>query len=450
MKDMQNTPPGWGGKNNNTPWNDPQQQAGSPISQQAPVSYQQQAPVSPVQPVASANQNSGSAGKIVLLLSLVILAVGGGIFGAVYFAKQRGEKPAASASVQELQQTEGTGSAQTALNSESAGGQPGNHLPSGITLAYNTVSLTVGDSLQYPPVKLTPEDAEDQALIWSSSDIKIAAVDASGMIVGVSEGSCTVTVSAHGNPAVSAAITVTVNPTGTASEDKPAGSNTQTTQPKQYTISYEGYVSADQSGGKISMYAEPTTRASVIQSIPDGTLLKLYESEELFWYYATYNGVSGYLSATVNKKTDALFDGDGYLSNIATTTGESVNLRSIPSKDGKVLTKIPNGTEVYTGTIIGEWRGVTYWANNQKYQGFVASRFVLDDWVNSSLTGVISTTTGESVNLRSEPSTSSKVLTKIPNGATVSADSWQLYSGNWYRVTYNGQTGYIRQDLVRH
>ncbi len=54
-------------------------------------------------------------------------------------------------------------------------------------------------------------------------------------------------------------------------------------------------------------------------------------------------------------------------------------------------------------------------------------------------------TDGSTLHLRSLPSTSSRIIAAIPNGSTVT-----IYgsTGNWYVVSWNGQTGYVSADYV--
>ena len=80
----------------------------------------------------------------------------------------------------------------------------------GITLSVYQLTLEVGET-QMPLVTMTPEDAPDKSEIWVSSDVSVATVDGIGRITGVSEGSCTVTVTSAANPEVSATVAVTVS-----------------------------------------------------------------------------------------------------------------------------------------------------------------------------------------------------------------------------------------------
>jgi len=57
-------------------------------------------------------------------------------------------------------------------------------------------------------------------------------------------------------------------------------------------------------------------------------------------------------------------------------------------------------------------------------------------------TGIIS---GSTVNLRKSPSTSSSVIAKLPKSTQVKVTS---SSKNWYKVSYNGKTGYISRNFI--
>jgi uncharacterized protein YgiM (DUF1202 family) len=59
--------------------------------------------------------------------------------------------------------------------------------------------------------------------------------------------------------------------------------------------------------------------------------------------------------------------------------------------------------------------------------------------------GWVCTQDGVGVNLRASQSTSSTILAKIPEGTKVTITS---VLSNWYKVTYNGQTGYIARGYL--
>jgi uncharacterized protein YjdB len=81
-----------------------------------------------------------------------------------------------------------------------------------VSVTPSSATVTVGATT---PLTATPKDAQGNALdrpvSWSSSDPAVAAVDGSGLVTGVAEGSATVTASSEGKSG-SAAITVTPIP----------------------------------------------------------------------------------------------------------------------------------------------------------------------------------------------------------------------------------------------
>ena len=85
-------------------------------------------------------------------------------------------------------------------------------LPTELQVSQTEVALGIGEQAGIE-VTVLPEDAEDQELLWSSSDEKIATVDETGVITAVSAGTCIVTVQAHADETIKAEITVTVSET---------------------------------------------------------------------------------------------------------------------------------------------------------------------------------------------------------------------------------------------
>lgn len=81
--------------------------------------------------------------------------------------------------------------------------------PESITLSTYEIQLMVGEK-KMPIVTMLPADCPDKSEIWESDDTAVARVDGYGNITGISEGSCTVTVTAAANKSVSASVKVTV------------------------------------------------------------------------------------------------------------------------------------------------------------------------------------------------------------------------------------------------
>lgn len=87
---------------------------------------------------------------------------------------------------------------------------------SGIVLDRTELSMTVGDAVTLVAT-VSPENATDKSVSWSSSDTNVATVDVSGKVTAVSAGSATVTAKA-GEKTASCSVTVSaaqVTPTPT-------------------------------------------------------------------------------------------------------------------------------------------------------------------------------------------------------------------------------------------
>ena len=63
----------------------------------------------------------------------------------------------------------------------------------GITLNKSTLTLTTGDTDSTLSANVTPDDADDKSVTWTSSDTSIATVDGTGKVTGVKAGTATIT-----------------------------------------------------------------------------------------------------------------------------------------------------------------------------------------------------------------------------------------------------------------
>lgn len=80
-----------------------------------------------------------------------------------------------------------------------------------ITLDQTEVELITDETVTLTAT-IAPENATDNAVIWSSSDPTIATVSEDGVVTGVAPGKVTITATAADGSGVTATCTVTVNP----------------------------------------------------------------------------------------------------------------------------------------------------------------------------------------------------------------------------------------------
>ena len=83
-------------------------------------------------------------------------------------------------------------------------------LVEGITLNATEQTLTVGETFALT-ASVTPENATNKSLAWTSSDENVATVDANGLVTAVKEGTATITAKANDGSNASASCTITVN-----------------------------------------------------------------------------------------------------------------------------------------------------------------------------------------------------------------------------------------------
>ena len=82
-----------------------------------------------------------------------------------------------------------------------------------------TINKGDKDIAQVEYVPSTVAESEKE-IIWTSSDEKVATVDAKGFVTGIDAGTCTITAKSKGNSNAKAEIKVTVNAPNKVSEIK--------------------------------------------------------------------------------------------------------------------------------------------------------------------------------------------------------------------------------------
>lgn len=136
----------------------------------------------------------------------------------------------------------------------------------------------------------------------------------------------------------------------------------------------------------IKLRQEPNSGADVVCTVPCYETVTVYASDEDTgdWWVFGYKNSIGYATFDGLVENNDMLHGTGEeVRYISTSSGENVNLRERPSKDSTSLTKIPNGSTVTIGELIGEWRAIMYGG----YCGFVKESFLTSEQPKSSASG---------------------------------------------------------------
>ena len=127
-------------------------------------------------------------------------------------------------------------------------------------------------------------------------------------------------------------------------------------------------------------------------------------------------------------------------------TTENLNLRVEASTSSKIITTIPKGKTI---EIVEKLNSGWYKVNYNGKTGYVSSSYVSINGSTENKPSIVTEkgVTTANLNLRVKASTSSKIITTIPKGQTIEIVE-KLNSG-WYKVNYNGKTGYVSSKYVR-
>ena len=123
----------------------------------------------------------------------------------------------------------------------------------------------------------------------------------------------------------------------------------------------------------------------------------------------------------------------------AKVKADALYLRESPG--GEIITTLPQNTMVAVLNNSSSWYKVV--ANGK--EGYVSSEFLTGSLTTDFSLGSAKIVCDTSVNFRSQPNTSSSVLASLRNGTVVSVTGVQ---GGWFKVTYNGQKGYVHPDYL--
>ena len=203
-----------------------------------------------------------------------------------------------------------------------------------------------------------------------------------------------------------------------------------------------GYVK----GTYVNVRSGPGLNYSVVGSTNTGESYTV-SAKSGDWYKITYKGVTAYINSSYLSLGSGSSSSGGSTSAPETQsgtqttgviTGSYVNLRSGPSTSYASLGTYNNGTKMTITGQSGDWYAVTY--NGVK--GYVYKQYLSTSGTSVSVESMTNTpaVTTTAVNMREGPSTAYTSKQVLAAGAAVTLTG---KSGQWYRVTYGNDSGFI-------
>jgi peptidoglycan DL-endopeptidase LytF len=129
---------------------------------------------------------------------------------------------------------------------------------------------------------------------------------------------------------------------------------------------------------------------------------------------------------------------------VSVNANSNLNLRKSPSTSASVVSKLKNNTIV---TVLSETNGWAHVRANGQ-EGYVSSQYLVNNAtitppaVNKNMQVSVSSR----LNVRTSPSTSAAIVTKLSNGAIVNVKST---SNGWSHISVNGKEGYVSSQYLK-
>jgi len=212
-------------------------------------------------------------------------------------------------------------------------------------------------------------------------------------------------------------------------------------------------VSIPSGSGTVNLRETASTTSRVLTTIAHGGQVTVLTNDGS-WCYVQAAGYEGYvmtkflaINGTVEElpETDASPElGAGEVEAIVKTVSGTLNLREQPTTAARVLMTIPRGESIIVTSRGTEWCAVRY----AGFSGYVMTQYLTfpaDSSAEPVSYAMVATQSG-ALNMRSQPTTGSSVVTQIPKGARVGVIS---QNAGWSRVRYGEHTGYVMSSYLR-
>jgi len=210
-----------------------------------------------------------------------------------------------------------------------------------------------------------------------------------------------------------------------------------------------GYVQA--TGGDVYLRTSPDLNGGKLDAMQEGQTAaylngSAIDDRGVLWYYVNFNGDAGWVSSRYSELYGAsivLPQFTGASSAYVKAVGGDVNLRTAPNLNGAKLTFMQEGqTAAYLNGSSVDDRGVVWYKVRFNGQvGWVSSRYseLYNDFTTVQAVG------GD-CNIRTAPNLNGQqlgVMKEGQKGAYLNACSVDDRGVTWYRVSFNGKTGWV-------
>ena len=210
----------------------------------------------------------------------------------------------------------------------------------------------------------------------------------------------------------------------------------------------------------------PGTSYEVVEMLARGKQVSIV-GEEGGWYKVKWNDSTGYIlkdyiatNGGASASTAQTSGSAASSANATITGGSTINVRSGPGTEHSRVAMVGAGKRVTVMGTSGDWYHISFDGKT----GYVLCDYLIKDGsnapVHSNQTGSQSTETaantaasanatvtgGSTINLRSAPSTSAERVMLLAEGKRVAVLE---QSGEWYKISVDGKTGYIYGDFIR-
>ncbi|WP_418056213.1 SH3 domain-containing protein [Priestia megaterium] len=203
---------------------------------------------------------------------------------------------------------------------------------------------------------------------------------------------------------------------------------------------YAATVTYKVTASKLNVRSGAGTNYGIIGSVVKDQMLSVV-SKSGSWYKINYNGRTGYVSSDyvqASGTTTPPAESTTY-----TVTASTLNVRSGAGTSYASIGSVTKGQKLSVVSKSGSWYKINY--NGRT--GYVSS-----DYVQASGTttppaeSTTYTVTASTLNVRSGAGTSYASIGSVTKGQKLSVVS---KSGSWYKINYNGRTGYVSSDYVQ-